>query len=188
MKDPLIEMVRSDPRRAGDVDRYSTWMVSVRQQNGSHTWQVMRILSTIWPEVPADAMIFALHHDSGELGSGDIPYPHKQNDPGLKAKMDNLEAKSLRDQGLRVPVPADPWRQRIKTCDLIEMLEKGMDEVLIGSVYGIPIVQRMQEQLKSRTHASDDDENRVKLYLAERWRRFNLTRRQLMDFMLGDDG
>lgn len=170
----LRDAVRSDARRAGDVIRYSSWPHIKQQTTGVHTWQVMRILASIWPDVTADAMVFALHHDSGELGSGDIPYPHKAQDPMLKAIMDGLESRSLEDQGVSPPDPGPDWRWRIKTCDLIEMLEHGMDEVIMGNRYGIPIVWAMESNLLARVeaHADKEDQTAVQMYMMKRWNKF----------------
>lgn len=168
------DIVRTDPRRAGGVVRYSTWPVLKEQTNGQHTWQVMRILHDIWPEVTARAMVAALHHDSGELGSGEIPYPHKANNPELKAIMDSLEIASLADQGIVVPDPGPEWRWRIKTADLVEMFEHGLDEIVMGNRYGIPIVRAMEDNLRARVDSHDNaaDRQAVADYLEKRWARF----------------
>lgn len=172
----LRDAVRSDSRRAGDVIRYASWPHLRTQTTGAHTWQVMRILTTIWPRATADALVFALHHDSGELGSGDIPYPHKLLRPELKAIMDELEAESLLDQDIQVPDPGPDWRWRIKTCDLIEMLEQGMDEVIMGNRYGVPIVHGMESMLHQRvmvdTPPTQADRSAVEVYMRNRWVRF----------------
>jgi 5'-deoxynucleotidase YfbR-like HD superfamily hydrolase len=166
--------VRSDPRRAADVIRYNSWPCLVQQTTGQHTWQVMRILSSIWPEVTAEAMVFALHHDSGELGSGDIPYPHKALNPALKSIMDGLEERSLQDQGIDVPDPGPEWRWRIKTADLIEMFEKGMDETIMGNRYGVPVLRGMEGQIMARIDELGlcEDTLRVAAYMTARWERF----------------
>lgn len=167
----LGDAVRSDARRAGDVLRYSSWPLLIQQTTGQHTWQLMRILTTIWPDVTAEAMVFALHHDSGELGSGDIPYPHKAMNLTLKNIMDRLEEQSLVDQGLTIPDPGFEWRWRIKTCDMIEMFEKGLDETIMGNRYGIPIARGMEGEIYARVKDHPDG-GAVRVYMAERWTKY----------------
>lgn len=166
--------MRSDARLAGSVKRYSTWPVLVQQTNAEHTWQVLRILMTIWPETPAHAAEFALFHDSGELGAGDIPYPYKARHPELREIISELERSSLSDQGVREQLTTDIWRWRIKTTDLIEMLEKGMEETIMGNKYGVPVARAMEAELSSRIDGHEDYLV-VSRYLRERWVRFNKT-------------
>lgn len=131
----------------------------------------MRILQTIWPDVTIAAMVFALYHDAGELGSGDIPFPYKARNPSLKVIMDRMEADSLLEQGLALPDPGPEWRWRIKTADLIEMMEKGMDEVLLGNRYGVPIIRGIEGAILGRLEGHEDSVV-VQAYLAGRWTRY----------------
>lgn len=131
----------------------------------------MRIISTLWPDAPAAVLVAALFHDSGELGSGDIPYPYKAQHPDLKAIMGQLESASLREQGILVPHVDELWAWRIKTADLIEMLEKGMDEVLLGNRFGVPVIRAIETSLDARL-SGHPERCVVETYLADRWTRY----------------
>jgi 5'-deoxynucleotidase YfbR-like HD superfamily hydrolase len=132
-----------DPRAAGEVRRYSTWR-TIRQQNvAEHTWQVLRILLTIWPAAPRNVIIHAVVHDMGEM-SGDIQYPFKNMFPELRAGADKAENYVQNRQRISVFE-----RAVFKLCDNLEMLEFGMVEVNMGNKYGRIIMDRMQ-------HATSD--------------------------------
>jgi len=173
MRSDPAALVRHDARRAGDVMRYHTWPVVQQQTGAHHTWNVCRILVTIWPDAPADAIRYALFHDAGELGPGDVPFPYKMQSPSLKHAFDQMEEQSLRNQGITLPVLTDEWRWRIKTADLIEMLEKGLDEFLMGNTYGIPIVTQITGVLEERmaimaSSSLYPDRQAVSVYLTRR--------------------
>lgn len=164
------KLIRTDSRRAGDVIRWSTWPVIRTQTCAHHTWNVMRILVEIWPEVPAEALVAALYHDAGELGSGDIPFPYKAQNKILKKMMDEMEERSLEEQGVHVPPITDVWARRIKICDLVEMLEHGMDEVILGSMAGRIVIRNIEDALESKFRdLSEEEKQAVTNYLVARW-------------------
>lgn len=116
-----------------------------RQTVAEHTWNVVRILLTVWPGVPAGALAFAQFHDVAEVGTGDVPYPVKHNNPVLAAEMDRLEAQVIEDMGLTSYLSVSiEWQRRIKMCDVIEMWEFGLEERHLGNRYADPIVERME--------------------------------------------
>jgi 5'-deoxynucleotidase YfbR-like HD superfamily hydrolase len=140
----------SDPRAAGQVRRYSTWHVHRDQSVGEHTWQVMRILMTIWPKAPRNVIIHALVHDMGEM-AGDIQYPFKNMFPELRAGADKAENyvqhMQRRDMGIpEVTHPLSPFEKQVfKLCDNLEMWEFGLVERNMGNRYADIVAARMQE-------------------------------------------
>ncbi len=171
-----LDPVRTDPRRGGAVERYHTWPTIQRQQVDSHSWNVVRILVTIWPEAPAPAIIYAVFHDVGEVATGDPPYPIKADNPVLKEEMDRLESEAVGRMGIPQPLmaleDAFHWKVRIKICDVIEMWEFGLDEMALGSKFARPIVDRMmalREELAVRFSLPDEDIRAIKSYEARRW-------------------
>lgn len=168
-------VVRTDARRAGDLLRYSGWPVLVPQTNAHHTWNVMRILVQIWPHPPSHVLIRALHHDSGELGSVDVPYPHKRDNPVLRAEVNRLEEQSLLDQGIDLPRVEPLWAQRLKAADLLEMMEKGHDELIMGNRLGQPIVNHICEDIGKIEWVDALDKERVQKYVSERCARYTAT-------------
>jgi 5'-deoxynucleotidase YfbR-like HD superfamily hydrolase len=143
-----MNLVR-DPRAAGNVRRYHTWAVIKEQTVAEHTWQIMRILLTVWPEAPRKVIVHALMHDAGEM-SGDIQYPFKLMFTELKSgseKAENYVRKAQQETGAP-PEAAHPLstfeRHVFKCCDNLEMWEYGLREVNLGNRYALIIVNRMQ--------------------------------------------
>lgn len=134
--------VLTNPRWAGEVERYHTWPVHRRQSVGAHTWQVMRIYWQIWGPMSAPISTHLLWHDAGELKAGDLPFPVKANDQVLKAAIDGIEDQALFEmagKGAR-PYLTKQETMQVKVCDLIEMWEFGMVELLFGNQLAQPIV------------------------------------------------
>lgn len=139
-----LDPVRTDARRGGAVLRYHTWPTIQRQTVAEHSWNLVRILVTIWPMAPASAILYAQFHDTPEVATGDPPYPVKAENPLLKSEHDRLEMEAAVPMGIWQHLRPDPyWRNRVKLCDTIEMWEFGLDEMALGSQFARPIVRRM---------------------------------------------
>jgi 5'-deoxynucleotidase YfbR-like HD superfamily hydrolase len=144
-----MNLVR-DPRAVGEALRYSTWKVIEKQSIGEHTWQVIRILLTIWPEAPRNVLIYAVAHDMGEM-AGDIQYPFKNLFPELRAGADKSEnyVRHEMDKLLGIPKVRHSLsgfeHQVFKACDNLDMWEYGMREVNMGNRYAMIIVNRMRD-------------------------------------------
>lgn len=139
-----------DPRAAGEVRRYHTWAVHKDQSIGLHTWQVLRILLTIWPNCPRNVIVYGLVHDSGEM-SGDIQYPFKALFPELRAgsiKAENY-VQDMQRKGIGAPEVKHPLSafetQVFKCCDNLDMWEFGLREMNMGNLYASIVVERMAE-------------------------------------------
>lgn len=143
--------VLSNARLAGDVMRYHTWPTLQRQTVAAHTWHIMRIYYQIWGPLPPEISTFILWHDTGELRTGDPPYPVKAKNPEFKRLHDQLEQEAVRDMGGSAAELAEPLKTRAKACDLIEMLEFGHIEALMGNQFAQPIIDDMREHLKALT-------------------------------------
>lgn len=143
----MIDNIETDPRVAGQVTRYHTWPRTRDQSVGEHSWQVMRILLTVWPTVPRKLLVHAVLHDVGEM-AGDIPYPGKRNDPLLKDRMDLAEQKihaGMMD-AWRLPgiTTLTEYEHRVfKVCENLEMWEWGLHEQNLGNRYGSVVTMRM---------------------------------------------
>lgn len=132
--------IRTDPRLAGEVSRYHTWPHLRQQSVAEHSWQVMRIVLTIYPMAPRDLLIHCMAHDVGEIGTGDIPYPIKKENPDLKEIMDELEAETLSAMTLKWNFPSgaalSPEEKLIfKLAEFIEMWEWALKEQLFGNEF-----------------------------------------------------
>lgn len=179
--DEYRDLVITDPRRSGDVKRYHTWPVLRQQTIAHHTWNVIRVLMTLWPDTPASAFRYAMLHDAGEIGPGDLPYPTKHRNPAVKAEIDRMENATLVGQGwdplslqedlLNETEDGCLWKARIKVCDMIEMLEFGLEEVELGNRLGIPVVWQMRSFLEKYAEdmfESASDRGRIARYVEAR--------------------
>lgn len=132
--------VRTDPRLAGEVSRYHTWPHLRQQSVAEHSWQVMRIMLAIYPMVPRVLLIHCMAHDAGEIGTGDIPYPIKKENPDLKEIMDELETETISAMALKWNFPSEvalsPEEKLIfKLAEFIEMWEWALKEQLLGNEF-----------------------------------------------------
>jgi len=142
----------NDPRAAGQVRRYHTWAVIKDQSVAEHTWQIMRILLTIWPAAPRNVLVYALAHDMGEM-AGDIQYPFKLMFTELKTGSEKAENHVRHEQRAHfgAPLEAHPLskfeRYVFKACDNLEMWEYGIRELNMGNKYANIIVTRMRSAI-----------------------------------------
>lgn len=135
--------VQQNIRLAGLVRRYHTWPVLHQQTVAEHSWQVMRLYDRIFGCPPAHVFQHILHHDVGEVRTGDIPYPLKSQNETLKKEMDRLETSALADMGIDLPTLTDEEHIRFKFCDLLDCAEQGQYEARLGNRYmGIVADQR----------------------------------------------
>jgi 5'-deoxynucleotidase YfbR-like HD superfamily hydrolase len=158
-------------RLAGQVLRYHTWPVHRQQSVGEHTWQVMRIYYHIWGPLPSATTTAILWHDAGELATGDPPFPFKAKNPSLKSIIDSCEEEAVENMGgnPRVALSVQEKR-RVKTCDLLEMVEYGLHEYHLGNAFALPIITDVTlaiHNLYGRNY-SDVDYNSTLTYLVKK--------------------
>lgn len=140
-----------DPRRAGLVLRYHTYPTLQQQSVAEHTWQVIRVLWAIWPDVPRCVIQHAMIHDCGELAIGDLPYPSKGlwSEAGKK-ELDRLEKGAILDMCIPWCLPSPPQLKPeeyaiFKLAEYIEMYEFAWNEINLGNKYGVLIKKRCNE-------------------------------------------
>lgn len=102
---------------------------------------------------PPHVSVAITTHDMGELATGDLPFPVKKDNAHVATAMAELEGKSLhRTFGASMggkeclDVLEDLTEQdkvRVKICDILEMIEYGMEERLMGNRYADPIIKDM---------------------------------------------
>lgn len=143
----MIVNIEEDPRHAGQVTRFHTWPVHRQQSVGEHSWQIQRIMLTIWPSVPRHLLVHCTVHDVGEM-AGDIPYPFKKRNPALKHHMSRAEEEVHRTMTARWSLPPSVVLNEMemnffKMCEYIEMWEYGLMELNMGNRYGSMISTRM---------------------------------------------
>lgn len=155
--------VRNDARMAGRVLRWHTWPHIRPQTVAEHSWQLLRILICIWPEVPAHVMSYVVRHDCGEIKTGDAPYPVKVDNPDIAEGMNRVEEQSLEEQfntGFLILGPdvsvEEKWA--VKLAEFIEMWEWGEEECLLGNQFARLVAQRCKavviERIDPRLHVT----------------------------------
>lgn len=143
--------IRTDPRLAGEVSRYHTWPHIRQQSVGEHSWQVARILLSIHPTASRSMLIHCIIHDAGEIGTGDVPYPIKKENPNLKVIMDELEDETVNAMGVKwnfpVPILLSPEEKIIfKLAEFIEMWEWALKEQMLGNKFAEVVASRCLEE------------------------------------------
>jgi 5'-deoxynucleotidase YfbR-like HD superfamily hydrolase len=143
-----------DPRASGEIRRYHTWAVHNQQSVGEHSWQILRIILTVWPSAPRHILIYTVKHDMGEM-AGDIPYPFKIMIGELRPAMQKAEniVEKLQNERIGVPQLKHPLsqfeRHVFKACENIEMWEHGWREYNMGNKYAITIIDRMMNAVSA---------------------------------------
>lgn len=166
--------IRRNIRLAGQVKRYATWPVLHQQSTGEHSWQVLRIYIEIFgPPIP-DVTVYITHHDSAELAVGDPPFPLKAKNPDLKEIYDRLEADAMQEmRGEALPVLQAHEMKKIKICDLLEMWEFGMQEMMMGNRYAKPIIDdtlAVVMKMINMPEFPEDDNERVTAFITSKER------------------
>ena len=141
-----------DPRRVGTIERYHAQTHVTRQTVGEHTWQVLRILTTIWPDAPQHVLLYTIYHDIAEGVVGDIPYPVKLADLKIKRQLDVAESVAVKDMQKHWGLPGCPEispeeKVIVKGCELIDFLEYALYEKNLGNVYAKIIVDRVMPRV-----------------------------------------
>jgi hypothetical protein len=126
---------------AGRVKRYHTWPTLHQQTVAEHCWRVAGILVEIFGMPRAEVLFYCLHHDSGELWAGDLPFGTKKTVAGLKDCMNKAEEIGLHNLGIKLPELTTSELAQVKICDLLEMHEFGKAEIDMGNKCAFPIIK-----------------------------------------------
>lgn len=137
-----------DPRRGGLVKRYHAQTHTVTQTVAEHTWQLLRIATTVWPDVPRHVMLYIQYHDVSEAAVGDMPYTVKLQRPLLKAEMDAAEQEALAQMRRMWDTPIIPIlhpeeKKFVKACELVEFAEYSWNELNQGNKYIQVVLDRV---------------------------------------------
>lgn len=161
-----------DPRRAGLIERYHAQTHVTHQTVGEHTWQVLRILTTIWPSAPQHVLVYGVYHDIAEGVTGDVPYPVKLGDFKIKRLMDLAEEATVVELQKKWGIPSLPsltdWEKRIfKGCELIDFLEYAWYEKNLGNKYAQIIIDRVMPRV-IELYMLPDFGDKFKAYVEQR--------------------
>src|SRR5580765_447113 len=147
------DQIYASPALAGLVERYHTWPTLTRQSVAAHAWRVATIYVEVFGMPRAEVLYYSLHHDSGELWGGDIPFTVKDRIPGLREASNSAELEGLRRLGIEMPRLTDLEFQRVKLADVMEMWEYGRHELRLGNQYAMPIIQSTASAVDRRLDA-----------------------------------
>lgn len=157
--------LRTDARMAGRVLRYHTWPHIRPQSVGEHSWQVARIIMSIYPEASVAILRHTIVHDIGELRVGDPPYPIKVDNPVLGEEFHRIEHEALSDicsdWGMSVPELSPVERWIFKTAEFLEMWEWGLEEGLLGNKFAGLVAERCLAAVGFRCESLGDLEGNV---------------------------
>jgi hypothetical protein len=169
---------------AGCLKRWHSWSHVREQTVADHSWHVMRILLAVWPEAPRELLVHCLVHDVGEIGTGDMPYPVKKDNPVLKREADRIEG----DTHLSMCIPwglpsAQPmpalWKDVFKLAEFVEMWEDAQHELMMGNRFCQPVADRCWSEIDERAEALAAHEpeiaGRASWYCARRRREWGLS-------------
>jgi len=110
--------------RAGGVVRYHNEPGVPKQRVDCHTWRVLAILLSIWPDSSRELIITVQWHDTEEGLTGDLPAPLKWGNPELKKFVDEMGNRYAHGVvGLpRFDIPT--WEvARMKCADYLELAD-----------------------------------------------------------------
>lgn len=127
---------------SGEVRRYACWPVIVQQTVGSHTWGVYHVYWRIFGIPSAEVALYIHLHDAEEIVVGDNPFPMSSQFPSLRTAKDEMEKVARQRLNLPDLEISDEDQVRVKICDLLEMMMKGMQEREMGNLLATPIVER----------------------------------------------
>jgi 5'-deoxynucleotidase YfbR-like HD superfamily hydrolase len=113
-------MTPTDIIRAANVMRWHTTPEVRPESLGAHQWAVTVLMLHYWPETTKDAMEEALHHDTHELLTGDMPWHTKRRFPGLAGAMYFAEMGARDTLGIADKNTTSEERRRIKFCDRLQ--------------------------------------------------------------------
>ena len=81
---------------------------------------------------------YILYHDIEEIQTGDIPFGAKCRE--MSILLEESEEKARKDLRIKKPSIHEKDRVRVKICDLLEMFEFGVEEVVRGNLLATPII------------------------------------------------
>lgn len=108
--------------RSGSVTRWHANPDVPSQTLADHHGRVAQIVLHFWPDADPDLVYAALHHDCGELVTGDVPRPAKDADLSYARSLALREAVARLGMGIRTIDDNDPRLNdpRLRFADRLE--------------------------------------------------------------------
>lgn len=128
-------------RDALHIKRWHTVRTVVNPETvGHHTAGVMSVLFFMYDEPPVTLLKYALFHDAAEMATGDIPATAKWNFPELAKAL--KDAEDTIDKHYELPNLPKIYQDEFKFADMMDLCFKAMEEISVGNVNFIPILER----------------------------------------------
>jgi hypothetical protein len=159
---------------AARVRRFHTWPMITQQTTGEHCARVAKLYCALFGLPRAEVLLYALHHDDGELFAGDSPTSAKWDVPSLKTATDEAERLGLSRLGVEMPTLEDHEFRRVKVCDVLELWETACHELHMGNRYARPIVVDCRRVALERAADTgvDGDETKLRQWLRTEEKRY----------------
>lgn len=127
---------------AGRVTRWHTWPMIRKPTVAEGSARVATLYCEIWGLPRAEVLYYVLHHDNGEIASGDTPFYAKREVPELAASVNKAEEMGLVTLGVRMPELTETEYIKFKVADVLEMWETAVVELTMGNKFMEPVVKK----------------------------------------------
>ena len=127
--------------QGGHVARYHTRPeVGNNQDVAGHSWRASVILTTLWPDISREAILWVIYHDVAEAELGDLPATTKWNYPAIA----KLYKKAEQEYENRLDLPLNreltkEEQRKIKICDMLELVFHCKRQTQMGNTLALPI-------------------------------------------------
>jgi len=120
------------------VRRYHTWPMLRVQTVAEHSWRAATICMELFSGggVSTALLTEILLHDCGEVATGDVPHMAKRDNATFREEINRLEHRHSMTYPVRRYNLTFEQCRILKTCDLLECWEHGMEEVAMGNGFG----------------------------------------------------
>jgi 5'-deoxynucleotidase YfbR-like HD superfamily hydrolase len=154
-KEVIRQQIMRSRYLAGQVIRYHAFPTLRKPTVAEHCWRVAGIYCEVFGLPRAEVLYYCLHHDSGELWAGDLPFMAKDRIPGLREAMNQAEQKGREELDIKLPELTEEELRHVKICDLLEMHEFGSHEYKMGNQFARPVAQ---DTLQAAFEIARDDD------------------------------
>tara|TARA_R110000751_G_scaffold220032_2_gene322689 strand:+ start:3569 stop:4105 length:537 start_codon:yes stop_codon:yes gene_type:complete len=150
LKDYLLARKLHKRLQGGHVSRYHTRPEVGNNQNvASHSWRALVILTTLWPDISREAVLWLIYHDVAEAELGDLPATTKWNYPEIAKLYKKAEEKY--EERLELPLNRKLTKEeqrKVKICDMLELVFHCKRQTQMGNTLALPIYLRGIDFLK----------------------------------------
>ena len=119
-------------REASQVERSHTTPHHGSYTVGQHSFDMLTLLVTLYPDCRKELMLAVMYHDIAERWTGDIPHPAKQAHPEFAKQLAKLEARINRTLGIHVEL-TEMERFWLKGLDVVEYMLWCCNQAALGN-------------------------------------------------------